>query len=79
MKISKNSFVTKKASNPHPGKVKIHVMTISFTTPKLIADTLLPAPTPIIEVVFTWVVDTGRPNTEQNTSEIAEAISAEKP
>ena len=74
-----NSFVIKNPTNPHPGKVNTQVNTISFTTRKLIADTLFTAPTPIIEVVFTCVVDTGRLSTEQNSKELAAAMSAEKP
>ena len=74
-----NSLVIKKPTSPHPGKVNSQVSTISFTTPKLIAETRFTAPTPMIEVVFAWVVETGRLNIEQNKSEIAAAISAEKP
>jgi hypothetical protein len=37
------------------------------------------APTPIIEVVFACVVETGKLNTEQNIKDAAAAISAEKP
>ena len=36
-------MVTKKARSPHPGKVRIQVITISLTTPKLIAETLFTA------------------------------------
>ena len=74
-----NNFVIKKPISPHPVKVRTHVSTITWTTPKLIAETLLTAPTPMIEVVFAWVVDTGRLKTEQNSSDSAAAISAEKP
>ena len=48
-----NNFVIKKPTSPQPGNVNTHVKTISFTTPKSIADTLFTAPTPIIDVVFT--------------------------
>ena len=44
---------------PQPGKVSIHVRTISLTTPKSIADKRLTAPTPIIAVVLVCVVLTG--------------------
>ena len=74
-----NSFVIKKPTSPQPGKVNTHVKTISFTTPKLIADTLLTAPTPIIDVVFTCVVETGSPVNEQRSNTAVEEISAEKP
>ena len=77
--MSINSFVIRKPTSPHPGKVSTQVSTISLTTPKLMADTRLTAPTPIIDVVFAWVVETGSPNTEQKTSESEEAMSAEKP
>ena len=74
-----NSFVIKNPTNPHPGKVRTQVSTISFTTPKLMADTRFTAPTPMMDVVFAWVVDTGRLNTEQNKRDNAAAMSAENP
>ena len=79
MKININNFVIKKPTKPQPGNVSTQVSTISLTTPKLIAETRFTAPTPIIDVVLACVVDTGRLNTEQIKSEIAAAISAEKP
>ena len=52
---------------------------MSFTTPKLMADRRFTAPTPMMAVVFAWVVDTGMPNTELKSSEREAAIPAEKP
>ena len=48
-----------KPMSPQPGKVKIQVIPISFTTEKLMAEIRFTAPTPMIAVVFAWVVDTG--------------------
>ena len=57
-------FVITKLISPQPGKVNTHVSIMSLTTEKLIALSLLEAPTPIIAVVFVCVVDTGMPNTD---------------
>ena len=43
-----NIFAIQKLISPQPGNVKIQVSIISFTTPKLIAETLFTAPTPMI-------------------------------
>ena len=67
-----------KLISPQPGNVKIHVSIISFTTPKLIADSLFTAPTPMIALVFVCVVDTGIPNTLERSRHTAPARSAEK-
>ena len=64
-----NNFVIKNPMRPHPGKVSTQVRHISFTTPKLIALMLFTAPTPIIAVVFAWVVDTGKLSKEQKRAE----------
>lgn len=37
------------------------------------------APTPMMAVVFVWVVETGIPNTEDKNKQIAAVTSAEKP
>ena len=74
-----NNFVIKKPMIPQPGKVSIHVRTISLTTPKSIADKRLTAPTPIIAVVLVCVVETGMPHTELMIKHSEAAISAEKP
>ena len=74
-----NSFVIKNPIIPQPGKVRIQVITISLTTLRFTEEKRFAAPTPIIEVVFAWVVDTGIPNTELNKSEAEAARSAEKP
>ena len=65
--------------SPQPGNVTIQVTAISLTTEKLIAEILLTAPTPIIEVVFAWVVETGMPNTELIKRDTDAARSAENP
>ena len=46
------SFAIRKLMSPQPGNVKIQVRTMSFTTEKLIAESLLEAPTPMIADVF---------------------------
>ena len=74
-----NNFVIKNPISPHPGKVRTQVSTISLTTPKLIAETRLTAPTPMMEVVLACVVETGRLSREQISSEVEAARSAEKP
>ena len=57
-----------------------HLVSImSFTIPKLMAEILFTAPTPIIALVFVWVVDTGIPNRLEKRRHIAPARSAEKP
>lgn len=43
------------------------------------AETLFTAPTPIIDVVLAWVVETGRLKVEQKKREMAAAMSAENP
>ena len=57
-----NIFAITKLMRPQPGKVKIQVSSISFTTPKLMAEIRFTAPTPMMALVFVWVVDTGIPN-----------------
>ena len=73
------SFAMIKLIRPQPGKVKIQVNTMSLTTPKLMADKRLTAPTPIIAVVLVWVVDTGMPNRLEYKRQKEAARSAEKP
>ena len=57
-----NTLAMTKLMRPHPGKVKIQVSIISLTTLKLMADSRLTAPTPMMALVLVWVVDTGMPN-----------------
>ena len=73
------SLAMRKLIRPQPGKVSTHVSTISFTTPKLMAESRLVAPTPMIAVVLVCVVLTGMPKTEDNKRQKAPAIYAEKP
>ena len=65
--------------SPHPGNVSIHVNAMSFTTPQLTLDSLRAAPTPMMAVVFVWVVDTGMPVSDERSRHPAPAISAAKP
>lgn len=74
-----NSFAIKKLINPHPGKVNIQVRTISRTTEKLIAESLLAAPTPMIALVLVWVVETGIPKTDEMRRHTEAEISALNP
>jgi hypothetical protein len=74
-----NLFAVIKLISPHPGNVKIQVSTISLTTPKLIAEILFTAPTPIIAVVFVCVVETGTPVRLESNRQSEAARSAEKP
>ena len=78
-KTNSNSLTIQKLIIAHPGKVRTHVSTISFTTPRLIAESLFVAPTPMIAVVFVCVVLTGIPRTEERSRQDAAARSAEKP
>ena len=57
-----NSFAIIKLISPQPGKVNTQVSTMSFTTPKLMAERRFTAPTPIMAVVLVCVVETGMPN-----------------
>ena len=68
-----------KLISPQPGNVKIQVSIISFTTPKLMADRRFTAPTPMMALVFVWVVDTGIPETLASSKQKAPARSAENP
>src|SRR5699024_496057 len=74
-----NILAITKLINPQPGNVKIQVSIISFTTPKLMAESRLTAPTPMIALVLVWVVDTGIPVTLASSRQKAPARSAENP
>lgn len=50
-----------KPIKPHPGNVRTHASTISLAMPQSTLDTRRDAATPIMAVVFVWVVDTGSP------------------
>ena len=69
----------RKPISPHPGNVSTQVRPISFTTDRLMDETRLTAPTPMIAVVLACVVETGIPKIELNRIEIDAATSAEKP
>ena len=64
---------------PHPGKVNTQVSTNSFTTLQFTFRILRAAPTPIIDVVFVWVVLTGIPVTEDNSKHNVAEKSAANP
>ena len=68
-----NILAITKLIMPHPGNVKIQVSIISFTTLKLMADSRFTAPTPMMALVFVWVVDTGMPNTLERSRQKAPA------
>ena len=74
-----NSFAIMKLISPQPGKVKIQVSTMSFTTPKLTEDRRLAAPTPMMALVLVWVVETGIPERLEYSRQSAAERSAEKP
>src|SRR3954470_21126472 len=51
------------ATAPAAGRVTTHARTILPATPQRTADSRRVAPTPMIDVVVMWVVDTGTANT----------------
>ena len=53
--MAMNSFAIIKLISPQPGKVNTQVSTMSFTTPKLMAERRFTAPTPIMAVVLVCV------------------------
>lgn len=69
----------KNARIPHPGNVKTHVSTISFTIFQFTADARFEKPTPIMEEVFVWVVLTGIPVKDAVSKHRAAPVSAAKP
>lgn len=68
-----------KPTNPHPGKVSTQAQTISFTVDQLTDEKRFAAPTPMIAVVFVWVVLTGKPQIDDTSRQLAAARSALKP
>ena len=64
---------------PQPGNVNTQVSIMSLTTPKLMADRRLTAPTPMMALVLVCVVDTGMPSTVISSRHSALDRSAEKP
>ena len=59
--------------------VKTQAANISLTIPQFTEESLLAAPTPMIAVVFVWVVLTGIPKTDEAKRQTAPAASAENP
>ena len=56
-----NSLAMTKLMSPQAGKVKNQVNIMSLTTPKLMAERRLTAPTPMMAQVLMCVEDTGMP------------------
>ena len=71
-----SSFAMPYPMTPQPGNVSTQASTISRTTLRLIADALFSAPTPMMAVVFTWVVLTGIPHTVESRIQSAADRSA---
>ena len=61
------------------GIVKSQAQMIRSATPQRTADNLVTAPTPIIEPVMVWVVETGIPNPVAKNNVAAPAVSAQNP
>ena len=61
------------------GIVRIHAHTMRSTRFSLIALKRFAHPTPMIEVVIAWVVDTGIPIDPATASTVAAVVSAAKP
>src|SRR6185295_14136824 len=59
--------------------VMIQAVTIPFATPQRTADTFFAAPTPMIEPVIVWVVETGIPSSVAANSMIEPPVSAQQP
>src|SRR5690606_2966757 len=59
--------------------VNIHAQSRLIVTPQRTADTLFVTPTPIIEPVMVWVVDTGIPKCSVVYRVMAPAVSATTP
>src|SRR5262245_35715119 len=59
--------------------VRIQAQRILVATPHLMPDSRLVAPTPMIDPVMVWVVETGIEAAVAENSRIAPAVSAQKP
>lgn len=73
-----NSLAMTKLMSPQAGKVKNQVNIMSLTTPKLMAERRLTAPTPMMAQVLMCVEDTGMPVRVASSRFAAPARSAEK-
>lgn len=67
------------AINAEMGMVSIHAHIRLNVIPQRTADTLLVSPTPMIDPVMVWVVETGIPKCSEIKSVIAPAVSALTP
>src|SRR5258706_7887598 len=65
--------------NAEPGMVKIHAQTMFPATPQRTAESFCTEPTPMIEPVIVWVVDTGMPSAVARNRVIAPLAEAQKP
>src|SRR5437899_11183114 len=65
--------------NAEPGMVKIHAQMMLPATPQRTAESFCAEPTPMIEPVMVWVVDTGMPRPVARNSIIAPLAEAQKP
>ena len=63
----------------HSGSVKIHARSIFLASPHLTAENRFVAPTPMMAVVMTWVVLTGRPKWLDTMIVAAADVSAANP
>src|SRR5262245_40961349 len=67
------------ATPPAAGMVRIQAHTIRAATPQRTLEALVVDPTPTIEPVIVWVVDTGTPPKVARKRVMAPAVSAQKP
>ncbi len=65
--------------NAEPGMVKSHAQMMSPATPQRTAENFCAEPTPTIEPVMVWVVDTGMPRLVARNSVRAPLVEAQKP
>src|SRR5258708_12115522 len=65
--------------NAEPGIVKIHAQMMLPATPQRTAESFCVEPTPMIEPVMVWVVDTGMPRLVARNRVIAPLAEAQKP
>ena len=74
-----NSLAITKPSKPQPGKVSTQASAISPTIFQFTAESLREAPTPMMAVVFVYVVLTGMPVSEESSRQSDAPASAAKP
>src|SRR5690554_1857261 len=74
-----NQMIHSIAIKADTGIVKTQAHSREIVTPQRTADTRLVIPTPIIEPVLLWVVETGIPKSSETYNETAPAVSAATP